>query len=79
MGVLKNGNVCLKRGGKKMAYKLIRKARVLIASEWMMVVPMSHEFETREEAMRWMMERGMQGECEVVGSGKMMFEPAVGG
>lgn len=49
-----------------MTYKVVQKDRVLVQSEWLLVVPVSHEMETKAEALRWMSARGMQAYCEVL-------------
>lgn len=49
-----------------MAYVVVHKQPLVIIDEMTIPVPMSHPIENKSEAMRWMVQRGMQGECKVM-------------
>ncbi|HVK55880.1 MAG TPA: hypothetical protein VM532_12735, partial [Burkholderiales bacterium] len=45
---------------------VIHKEQLCIFGELSIPIPMSHAMDTKTEAMRWMMFRGMQAECTVM-------------
>lgn len=49
-----------------MSYRIVGKERLVIHSEMSIPIPMSHVIEIKSAALRWMSERGMQKECEVI-------------
>lgn len=52
---------------------VIQKQMLTIYSEIEIAIPMSHYFEERSEALRWMMKREMQSHCYVVSKSKFLM------
>lgn len=55
-------------------YLLIQKKKVLIARECRLTIPVSHLFDSKTEALKWGLEKGMMKEAEVWPVGKSLKE-----
>lgn len=53
-----------------MSYVIVKKETLQIGDELTIPIPMSHSFVCRSQAMRWMFQREMQKECEVMPESK---------